>query len=317
MVLAVCLNGGPDKVYEAPGFALTGVYRPSRQLGCAGGKAINCARVLSRLGHPARVVGFSAGHAGRYMEEALAAEGIEGRYVRVSGESRLATTIMDPASGVHTELNEAGPTVGESDVEAVLRAIGEELPGSAWCAIGGSAPPGSPVDVYARVVATAKEAGVPVLLDTNREWLAASHASGPDVLKPNQAELGLIAGRAVAGPEEAARAAREVVATGAGGVLVTLGAEGARAVTGDSAVRGWVEDPPAALSAVGSGDAFAAGYVAGLLEGGSVQEALSLALCCGTANATVFGPGFFGRGDAEALLARARIAGIRLDSAAD
>ncbi len=317
MVLAVCLNGGPDKVYEAPGFSVRGVHRPSRVLGCAGGKAINCARVLTRLGHEAQVVGFSAGHAGRFMEESLRAEGVPCRCVRIPGESRLATTIMDPATGVHTEVNEAGPAVSASDTEAMLRVIAEELAGSEWCVIGGSAPPGSPTDVYARVVAMAKEAGAPVLLDTNRQWLEGGYASGPDALKPNQAELGLIVGRELSGAADAARAAREVTATGAGAVLVTLGAEGALAVTGDRAVHGRAEPSGPILSAVGSGDAFAAGYVAGRLEGGSLEESLGLALACGTANASVFGPGFFVRSDAERLLASARIEGIRLDSGPD
>ncbi len=125
----MCLNPGPDKVYEVPGFALTGARRPSRMLHCVGGKGVNFARVLARLGHDVVILGISAGHGGRFMEDSLDAEGLAFRMVHAPGESRLATTIMDPATGVHTEVNEAGPAVGEAVIAEVLDVFRELLPG--------------------------------------------------------------------------------------------------------------------------------------------------------------------------------------------
>lgn len=259
---------------------------------CVGGKAVNLARVLARRGHAVHVLGVAAGSAGDFVERDLAREGIPGSFVRVSGESRLATTILDPAHGTHTEVNEAGPHVTAEEAEQALAQFAALLPEANWCAIGGSAPPGFPEDVYARMVGLCRARGVPVLLDTNRQWLAGSFRSGPEVLKPNEAELASIASLPVSDEASAVTAARSVVATGTETVLVTRGAEGALAVSASAALRGRVEVEVRVLSAVGSGDAFLAGYLAAWIEGADLADRLRLALACGAANAEVFGPGF-------------------------
>jgi tagatose 6-phosphate kinase len=301
IVLAVCLNGGPDKVYEVPGFALTGIHRPGRTRSCVGGKGINVARVLHRLRCDVRVFGLAAGTGGDYMESELAAEGIRTSLLRVEGESRLATTILDPDRGTHTEVNEAGPLVGTDDADRVLREFEEQLAGVDWCAIGGSAPPGFPEDIYARMVALCKERGVPVLLDTNRQWLLGSYASGADVLKPNQTELATIAGREVTDERSAVEAAREVLGHGTRLVLVTLGERGALAVSPEAALRASLAYEIHPISAVGSGDAFLAGYLAGWIRELPLEERLRLAVAAGAANVEVFGPGFVEPARVESL----------------
>ncbi len=310
----MCLNPGPDKVYEVPGFALTGARRPSRMLHCVGGKGVNFARVLARLGHDVVILGISAGHGGRFMEDSLDAEGLAFRMVHAPGESRLATTIMDPATGVHTEVNEAGPAVGEAVIAEVLDVFRELLPGVDYCAIGGSAPPDAPDGVYATMIEGCHEAGVPVMLDTNRNWLTGAVHARPTVLKPNQAELGTILGRQVGTLAEAVAAGRALVDRGIGTVLVTLGEEGAVAITADECLHGKLDEPVRALSPVGSGDATAAGYVAGVLEGRDLQGRIGLAIACGTANALVFGPGMFGRAEAEAWLDRVVIRQLGMET---
>lgn len=77
--------------------------------------------------------------------------------------------------------------------------------------------------------------------------------------------------------EEAARALSR---DGTVVVVVKLGAEGALAVTGDRVVR----SPAFAIDevdAVGSGDSFDAGFLAGHLGGRGVEETLRLANACG------------------------------------
>lgn len=282
-------------------------------LHCVGGKGVNFARVLSRLGHDVTVLGVSAGHSGRFMEDSLGSEGLPFHMVRAPGESRLATTIMDPATGVHTEVNEVGPEVGPDVVAAALDAFRQLLVGTEYCVIAGSAPPGAPDSIYAPMVRACHEAGVPVMLDTSRQWLRAGAYAGPSVLKPNIAELTTLLGRELAGLCDVAGAARGLVRGGTETVLVTLGEQGAIAVTACDALHAVLADSVTVLSPVGSGDAFAAGYVAGLLEGGSLTERVALAVACGTANAMVFGPGYFSRPDAELWLGRVRVVPVGLE----
>ncbi|HOS95985.1 MAG TPA: PfkB family carbohydrate kinase, partial [Armatimonadota bacterium] len=75
-VLCVALNCGIDKVYDCRGFALTGIHQPARWLTCAGGKAVNQARMLHALGIDVLVTGFAGGFVGRATEDQLRCEGI-------------------------------------------------------------------------------------------------------------------------------------------------------------------------------------------------------------------------------------------------
>jgi sugar/nucleoside kinase (ribokinase family) len=99
-----------------------------------------------------------------------------------------------------------------------------------------------------------------------------------DVLLPNAVEACRIAG--VSDPETAASS----LANRGPLVAVKLGPEGALAVPagGGAAVR--AHPPPAApepVDAVGAGDSFDAGLLAGLLGGEPLPEALALACACG------------------------------------
>jgi sugar/nucleoside kinase (ribokinase family) len=98
-----------------------------------------------------------------------------------------------------------------------------------------------------------------------------------DVLLPNAAEACRIAGN-----DDPQAAAVHLAAAGPW-VAVKLGAVGALAASGD----GTVVTAPApagveAVDAVGAGDAFDAGLIAGLSAGESLTRALALACACGT-----------------------------------
>src|SRR5207247_1489801 len=74
-----------------------------------------------------------------------------------------------------------------------------------------------------------------------------------DLVKPNLLEAGELVGRPLAGVTEAAAAAREIVARGAGAAAVTLRGDGAVA---SAAGRTWQVRPPKedVVRAIGAGD---------------------------------------------------------------
>ena len=123
--------------------------------------------------------------------------------------------------------------------------------------LSGSLPPGLPPGGYAELTAMAATAGVPVLLDAHGEALRLGAAAGPAIVKPNLAELEAFAGRSLSGESGADRpavaaAARELRAAGAGAVVVSLGAEGLHADTGDGR---WDVVPPAVVAGNATGPA--------------------------------------------------------------
>jgi fructose-1-phosphate kinase PfkB-like protein len=179
-------------------------------------------------------------------------------------------------------------------------------------ALSGSLPPGLPDDYYARLLARAHAAGVPVVLDTRGRGLGPGLAARPLLVKPNAKEAGTLLGTEVHGVDDALRAGDQLRARGARMAAVTLGAAGAVLVT---ATGSWwahaeVLEP---ISTVGCGDAFTGGFIAALCaaveagEGATIEEAarredvavraLILATACGAANALTLGAGLMTRDD--------------------
>ncbi len=161
--------------------------------------------------------------------------------------------------------------------------------------LSGSLPPGLPPGTYAELTAMAAAAGVPVLLDAHGEALRLGAAAGPEIVKPNLAELEAFAGRpgcSAAGPgsgrvrvdprQAVAAAAHELRASGPAAVVVSLGPDGLHAETREGC---WQAVPPAVVAgnATGAGDAAAAGLAYGLALGHPWDERLREAVALGTA----------------------------------
>jgi len=293
VVVTVTLNAAVDRTYSIEGFALDRVHRPSESRVVAGGKGVNVARVLRRLGGDALATGFAGGYHGRFVERSLNEEGIPHEFVRTRGESRLCIAIVDPATGTQTEVNENGPTVTLSEVRRLVRRVDELLSRvrPKWVVLSGSVPPGAPDDIYARLIERARDAGVRTVLDASGGPLSRGVAARPWMVKPNRAEMGHLSGSPPRTVEEAGDQCARLVRGGVELVVGTLGAEGALLVSSEGA---WHAVPPPVpfVSAVGSGDALVAAMLWSLDRGSTLPDALRLGVAAGAANATVFGAGF-------------------------
>jgi 6-phosphofructokinase 2 len=144
-------------------------------------------------------------------------------------------------------------------------------------------PPGDPA-LYVDLIAMAAERGGHTALDADGPVVEAVLDSPvrPTVLKLNKYELSRLMHRPVDTAEDALAAAREVRARGVESVAVTLGSEGAIAVTPEAEYR--VTSPPVEIiSAVGAGDAFLSGLMYGLVKEHDWLRALTLASAAGGA----------------------------------
>lgn len=132
----------------------------------------------------------------------------------------------------------------------------------------------------------ARAAGVAVVLDPNyrsKLWdpsearsVMRDLATRCDLVLPGLDEAELLSGESE--PEAAARALAKL---GPSTVVVKLGAQGALALTGDEVVRAPGTPLERVVDPVGAGDAFAAGFLSGLLRGFDTTAALRLANRCG------------------------------------
>lgn len=284
-------NAGIDKTYTVEGFGLDRVHRPSDCITVPGGKGINVARVLKTLGRSATATGFLGGATGDAVARGLDAEGIAHDFVRIEGESRLCIAVMDPTTGTQTEINENGPEVTAHDVERALDKMRHLAQGKEYVVLCGSCPPGVPTSFYGDIIRIAQKAGARAVLDTSGEHLREAIKLSPYMVKPNVTELSQLAGRELVTLEEITRAAKGLRQYGVEISAVTIGRSGALLTDGKQV---WKATPPTIpfASAVGSGDAFVAGFLDSLLGNQCLEEALAWATAAGAANATTYGAGF-------------------------
>jgi tagatose 6-phosphate kinase len=273
MILTVTLNPAWDVTYPVGVLHPGTTHRIARPAARAGGKGINVARVLTRMGEPALATGVLLGHTGRAVRDDLAQAGVQTAFADGSerGTTRCTVTIVEAAGGRATVLNEPGPGPGDVDWPALRDHL---LPLIARCAVlvvSGSLPPALPVDAYADLIEAARRSGAVTILDTDGPALLATLASRPDVVKPNQDELARVTG--IRDPHCGAVA---LLDAGAGAVVVSAGPGGLHAVTRGESQCARSPDLTA-VNPTGAGDAAVAGLAAGLLRRAAWPELVRIA----------------------------------------
>ena len=83
MIITVTLNAAMDKTLEVPSFTPGRRHRTVDQTTMPGGKGVNIARAIKRLGQPVIATGFAGGPTGSRIVEALNDESILNDFVRI------------------------------------------------------------------------------------------------------------------------------------------------------------------------------------------------------------------------------------------
>jgi 1-phosphofructokinase family hexose kinase len=277
-----CVAPAPavDRLLELPGPVTPGeIHRPARVLAVAGGKGLNVARAAAALGAPVRAVAPLGGATGRWIEERLAAAGIDVRRVTTSAEPRVCISIASSGQEL-TEFYEPAPRLEPGQWQAFERAVREAAQGAAWVTLSGSLPPGSPDDGAERLVAAGHAAGARVALDASGEALRSGLRAAPDLVKVNTREA-----RELLGADATASALRRA----GGAACITNGAAGIELAAGD--VRLLAVPPVRGDYPVGCGDVTLAALVAARSHGASWRAALALATAASAASAEIPGAG--------------------------
>ena len=251
----------------------------------ASGKSVNVAKVLRTLGHSAIATGFVGGPRGIKIGQYLDQEGVQHAFVDVEPETRLCTTVIDRSTGTVTELVEDAKPVEPEAWQALSRRLEDLLPRASTWVFSGTVAPGAPADFYTGFLARFRGKNPQVLIDARGEPLREALRQPGVIAKCNREEFEDTVGSKLT-TESELRNAMERAAPQGGALVVTLGADGAIA---HEFGRFWrVRVPPVkVISAVGSGDAFAAGLASGRHRREKLDpgQALALAAACGAANA--------------------------------
>ncbi|MEW5991755.1 MAG: 1-phosphofructokinase family hexose kinase [Chloroflexota bacterium] len=277
MIVTVTPNPSIDRTLGIPPLRRGAVQRARSATAETGGKGINVARALATQGFAALAVA-PLSDASAAVVTALLAGAARLEPVPIDGAIRTNVGLIED-DGTTTKINEPGPTVSPTEVEALLARVVALADGADWVAGCGSLPPGAPADLYARLAARIG-ARARVAVDTEGPALRACAGVPIALLKPNRHELEQLAGEPLPSLGAVVGCAADIVARGTGAVLVSLGADGAVLVDGGGAIHAEARIDDVA-NTVGAGDALLAGFLAGGGRGEGLAEAVawSVAAC--------------------------------------
>jgi 1-phosphofructokinase family hexose kinase len=314
MIITVTLNAAIDKTLEVPSFTPGRRHRTVDQTTMPGGKGVNIARAIKCLGQPVIVTGLAGGATGNRIVEALDGESILNDFVRIEDESRTNTAVTDPTTGIHTEINERGPAVSAAELEQFHEKLVYLAQGASICVFAGSIPRGVAPDVYFTLIRDVRRLGVTTMIDSEGEPLRLSMRAEPDLVSPNELEAEELVGHEFNDAEERAGAVAEMVRLGAREAIMTV-PDGCFARIEDSdgpAIYRVTIEEQEARSAVGSGDAFLAGYVSARYGGSSPIDCLRFGVACGAESTQHFGAGIIDPARAERLLSEVQAARLHV-----
>jgi 1-phosphofructokinase family hexose kinase len=308
MILTVTLNAALDRTLVVPNISLAHQHRATDSLMLPGGKGVNIARALKRLGEPVIATGMAGGRIGTLIAEELTSEGILNDFVRCQAESRTSVAIVDPMTLMQMEVNESGPGVDAAEIETFFEKLGYLAKAARLVVLAGSLPPGTPPDLYAVIIRELTRMGCPAVVDAAGEPLRASLVARPLLISPNVREAEETVGYEFdeSGPQGADVEA--LIEMGAKGAIIHFPTGAVARFKGDpNTYRATMDGPVDVISTVGSGDSFLAGFLSAWEVDKNPEEALRKGVACGMANATTLGAGMFDPGDIAAFASRVEV----------
>lgn len=295
MIVTVTLNAAIDRTLTVPNFQRGQRHRASANLTLPGGKGINVARALKALGVPVVATGLVGGATGIRIVEALTAEAVLNDFVRIEGESRTSTAVVDPAGGTYTEINEWGPAVKHEELQLLLEKLRYLSQGAELVVFSGSLPRDVSDGFYAEAIHELARRHVPAALDSDAEPLRLGVEAEPFLVSPNQAEAEGLVGQEFHDEDDFRLALEAISDLGARNVLITTDTGCVASLREDREPRRYKVTAPSLepVSTVGSGDVLLAAYLAARHAGRSGEEALRAAVAAGTASTLELGAGRF------------------------
>ncbi|MDX1615139.1 MAG: carbohydrate kinase family protein [Candidatus Promineifilaceae bacterium] len=254
-----------------------------------GGCAVNAAAALVRLGVPAQVVGMLGDDLlGHFVRQALTSRGIGVAGVRVTEEAGTsATMVMVDPDGERRFIHYIGAngalTLDDIDFEMMRSAAIVHIAGALVM-------PGLDGPPMAQLLRRLQAANVVVTMDTAWDatggWLDVLEPCLPhvDYFLPSLAEA-----RALTGHSDPNAVAQALLDLGVGTVALTMGAAGCLVVAGSGDTLRQPAFAVDVVDATGAGDAFAAGFLAGLWHDWPLEETVRLASAVGALCVTEMG----------------------------
>lgn len=299
MITTVCMNPSFDKTATVDRLAVGDVNRLDEVHSYAGGKGINVAVVLKRLGVETACLGCLGEENKASFLQILEKEDIAFDYITLPGEIRTNLKILDKEDRVVTEFNEAGPEMSQEKEAQFLSLLRGKAAKSEYVVFSGRLPVGCSDDTYQQCMRELPDTRC--VLDATGDALLLGVKEKPFLIKPNLPELEGVVGCQLRTLRAIRDAALMLMAKGAQNVVVSMGKFGALFTDGKSTLFA-----PAlvveAKSTVGAGDAMLGGILLGLNKGQALKDSFRYGVAAGAASVMTDGTQLLHPSDFESLL---------------
>ena len=289
MVLTVCMSPSVDVTVELESLNVGRTNVVKSKTISFGGKGLNVAIGVSRLGCASHTTGFMYNENGYMFESVLTKEGVPYTFVLNEGRVRENYKFIDYRSML-TEVNDVGEEVDKQKTEQVLHAVRRLSQKSKVTVLAGGLPRGLDNSYYGELAKAVAPTSLKIVDAVGARMFYALN-EGVDLVKPNLEELENALGRRIMDKEDMLSGCRELIDRGAKRVLLSLGKKGAVITDGKKAYYGKSINV-AINSTVGAGDSMVAAAAVQLRQDAGLAEILRAGIAAGTASVMTRGISF-------------------------
>ncbi len=275
-IATVTLNPAIDQTVRVDNFRPNRVNRALAIKFDASGKGVNVASFLADYGHDTAVTGYLGQESVDIFEQFFASKGIDDRFVRIPGNTRINVKVVDEVNQQTTDINMPGQTPPQEAMNTLLETIEQLASSCDWFVLSGSLPPHVPTTIYATIITQLKRQKKRIILDTSGEALREGIQAGPTIVKPNIEELQHLVRHSLMSEAEIQQAAHQLLDEDIKLVVVSMGRQGAMLVEQATTL---MATPPTVTvkKTFGAGDAMVAGLVTSQIQGLSLADCGRLA----------------------------------------
>ena len=282
-IITLTVNPALDKSATIEGLV------PEQKLKCnnieyqPGGGGINISRLLSRLSVETTCMFTSGGDTGKLISQLLLKESINSKTITVANPTRENFAVVDAKTGFQYRFGMPGAAISKQELLAIEKLLIAEVNEGDILVLSGSLADGMPSDYYSQLIKLFSEKKVKIIVDTSGPALSKVVNETVYLIKPNQKELALLAGKEFLTKKEQELFALELVNTNkATYVAVSLGARGAFIASKEGI---FYQSTPSVkvTSTIGAGDSMVAGLIYAIQQKLSSKEMIKWGVACGVA----------------------------------
>ncbi|WP_100065589.1 1-phosphofructokinase family hexose kinase [Miniphocaeibacter massiliensis] len=279
MIYTVTINPSMDLLVEVNNLEKNKTNRMNNDLRVPGGKAINVARVLRRLGMPSVATGFIGGYTGEFIKEWLEMEDIKTSFIEIDDETRINIKLLN--QGII--INGRGPNVSINEVTEFLYFMSRVEEGDTVI-ITGSLPPSVDDELIDRLIHICKANKSEFVIDAEPEKLKEFLKYKPLLIKPNISDVEKMFKVEINSQDLILKYGFKIIEMGAKHAIISVGENGAYLFSGEHAFRGeGIEGTE--VRTEGVRDSMIAGFISTYIRTANLEESFKVAMAAATATA--------------------------------